>query len=655
MPEIAPESESNPARGAVFVSYAREDSVAVQSIAETLRRHGIEVWFDQNELVGGDAWDAKIRRQIRECTLFLAVISRNTNARLEGYFRREWKLAIDRTQDMADEKAFLLPVVIDEHPPGTTRVPEKFFEVQWITLPDGQGNEVLAARVQALLSGAASGETNAPFAIARPKSPPGETAARQRGAGTAKAGRKTPRYRTWLLPVGLLLVAGGGLAIVEFWPKPARPVPAKVSPGKAATSKTGGGTAKAKTPQAARASEARQLVAKATILWEKWDEATRGDWSLAEELCKRAVELDPADGEAWAVYAQVTVGQYEFYHDSAADDLARERAERAVRLQPTSKTARLALANAYRLNGSTQPEAERLLRHLLTTVPDDKRVLRTLGDTLRDRRKYQEALTFYDRAAALPGGDHLALLAKSYTLELLGRYEEAETAVDQSLAIRKGPAAMLRKVDCLLNFHGDLAAAAKVLARVPTAALLDDRAVSLACQLWLWKRQPDNCLDVLNSVSRDFLQGYYWAGAPKSWLLGKVHQLAGRPAAAEAQWLLALKAIEKARVEKPDSVELIFWKANVLARLGDKIEAEKALDLATQLSATGTGKSGAHVAAIKLLLGHKTEALDLLESKLKTPAAPLLRIELRYEPTFDELRGDPRFEAMITPPAPAEH
>ena len=47
------------------------------------------------------------------------VISANTQARVEGYFRREWNLAAGRTLDMADDQAFLLPVVIDlEHRAG---------------------------------------------------------------------------------------------------------------------------------------------------------------------------------------------------------------------------------------------------------------------------------------------------------------------------------------------------------------------------------------------------------------------------------------------------------------------------------------------------------------------------------------------------------
>ena len=87
---------------AVFLSYAREDTDAARRIADALRAFGVEVWFDQSELRGGDAWDQKIRRQIRECALFMPIISSHTQARHEGYFRREWKQAVERTHDMAE-------------------------------------------------------------------------------------------------------------------------------------------------------------------------------------------------------------------------------------------------------------------------------------------------------------------------------------------------------------------------------------------------------------------------------------------------------------------------------------------------------------------------------------------------------------------------
>jgi TIR domain-containing protein len=81
----------------VFLSYASQDAEAAQHLCEALRNAGVEVWFDQSELRGGDTWDASIRKQIKNCALFIPVISRNTHARDEGYFRLEWRLAVDRS------------------------------------------------------------------------------------------------------------------------------------------------------------------------------------------------------------------------------------------------------------------------------------------------------------------------------------------------------------------------------------------------------------------------------------------------------------------------------------------------------------------------------------------------------------------------------
>jgi len=66
---------------AVFLSYASQDTEAAGRICEALRTAGIEVWFDQSELRGGEAWDRQIRRQIHDCRLFVAIISAHIEAR----------------------------------------------------------------------------------------------------------------------------------------------------------------------------------------------------------------------------------------------------------------------------------------------------------------------------------------------------------------------------------------------------------------------------------------------------------------------------------------------------------------------------------------------------------------------------------------------
>ena len=138
---------------AVFLSYASQDQGAAQRICEALRTAGVEVWFDQSALRGGDVWDQTIRHQIRECAIFIPIISASSQARLEGYFRLEWRLADQRTHLMAKSRPFLLPVCIDDTLESAAEVPESFLAVQWLRLPAGSSLTKLTDRLSVLLAG----------------------------------------------------------------------------------------------------------------------------------------------------------------------------------------------------------------------------------------------------------------------------------------------------------------------------------------------------------------------------------------------------------------------------------------------------------------------------------------------------------------------
>ncbi len=136
----------------VFLSYASQDAKAAKRLCDALCGAGIQVWFDQSELRGGDAWDQKIRQEIRDCALFIPIVSQHTQERLEGYFRHEWNLAIERTHHMAQQKPFLVPVVIDGTRDREAFVPEAFKAVQWTSLPGGETPPAFVERIKRLLS-----------------------------------------------------------------------------------------------------------------------------------------------------------------------------------------------------------------------------------------------------------------------------------------------------------------------------------------------------------------------------------------------------------------------------------------------------------------------------------------------------------------------
>ncbi|MSU50707.1 MAG: TIR domain-containing protein [Opitutus sp.] len=166
------------AKRAVFLSYASLDAEAAKRICVALRAAGIEVWFDQSELVGGDAWDAKIRGQIGDCVLFIPLVSANTQARREGYFRLEWKLADERTHLMAEGTPFILPVTIDASNERGALVPKSFLAVQWTKLPGGETTAAFGERVRSLLSGVSAMEAGKPAQA-------GKTSPVQRDEGVA--------------------------------------------------------------------------------------------------------------------------------------------------------------------------------------------------------------------------------------------------------------------------------------------------------------------------------------------------------------------------------------------------------------------------------------------------------------------------------------
>jgi TolB-like protein/tetratricopeptide (TPR) repeat protein len=256
--------------GAVFLSYASQDTDVAQRICTALRGAGIEVWFDQSELRGGDAWDRQIRQRIHDCRLFIAVISAHTETRDEGYFRREWRLAVERAGDMAEGKAFLIPVVIDDTRERSAAVPDKFHEVHWTRLPSGHATPSFIDRISGILSPqhAASNRHSTDLA--------GDSAATHRPIA-ARRSLPVPV----LIVVGLAVAAAGLLAykLSTRGAQNASPVAAHAAPSGGTT----GSPASGAVPQSI-------VVLPFTDMSEKHDQEYFGD-GMAEEVIDRLAQL----------------------------------------------------------------------------------------------------------------------------------------------------------------------------------------------------------------------------------------------------------------------------------------------------------------------------------------------------------------------------
>ncbi len=452
---------------AVFLSYASQDAEAARRIAEALRAAGVEVWFDQNELVGGDAWDAKIRKQIKECALFVPVISANTQARAEGYFRLEWKLAVDRSHLMADDQPFLLPVVIDGTTDAAARVPDRFREVQWMRIDVKDTPESLASRVSRLLDDEGGGGRA------------------QVGAGGAPASRVqrsrgVPAYVWPLVGLAFALV----FALRPQW-SPSRP---EAAPRAAAPAM----------------SEARQLAMRARALSiDKYNSAP-DDFATAEGLIKRALELEPNDGEIWAVSSLLnfSFNSRGFDRTPARNAAARAQAERALKLAPDSIEALFALGRWQR-DTEDPSVTEATLRRVLERAPKHAGALHTLGFLYDRLERVDEAAALYAREAEIPGSAALAAFTEFLMYFRRARFEEAERAVRKSLAVEPSANAQSGLAMVLLSDKGDAEAAALALANGPATFRNEHRPIWIGSLVHLARRKPEEALRTLERLADD--------------------------------------------------------------------------------------------------------------------------------------------------------
>lgn len=131
LPLAAPRMEA----GAIFVSYASEDREAARNLKAALEGAGLDVWLDERDIPPGTSWDREIQSNLRRCSLFLPLLSRQAARRLEGYFRREWRWALERSQAMDESLPFIQPIVIDDLPSRSSGIPDGFWARQCSRFP----------------------------------------------------------------------------------------------------------------------------------------------------------------------------------------------------------------------------------------------------------------------------------------------------------------------------------------------------------------------------------------------------------------------------------------------------------------------------------------------------------------------------------------
>jgi len=113
----------------IFLSYAHADIGMARRIYEDLKRYGLDVWFDNESLLGGQNWKFEINKAIKQSKCFLAILS-NESINAIGYVQKELKIALDMLDLHPKNKTYILPVRIEECEP----IEERLSELHWINV-----------------------------------------------------------------------------------------------------------------------------------------------------------------------------------------------------------------------------------------------------------------------------------------------------------------------------------------------------------------------------------------------------------------------------------------------------------------------------------------------------------------------------------------
>jgi TolB-like protein/thioredoxin-like negative regulator of GroEL len=592
---------------AVFLSYASQDAQDAQRVSEALRAAGIEVWFDQSELRGGDAWDLKIRQQIRDCALFIPIISAHTTARPEGYFRLEWSIADQRSQMIARNKAFIIPVCVDATPESVPDLPESFQRVHWTRVPGGATPAVFCQRIATLLGAAGPPAAASPtHSQPSPLTPPLASSA-------ASSAPKGPHFSRWLLLAGVLLLLAGVVALRPWRRLAAKPATTAAAEFGSTTGPAAPGAAALLVAQAgvAAAPERSIAVLPFTDMSEKKDQEYFSD-GLSEELIDLLTKVPDL-----RVPARTSSFYFKGQHATIAE-IAK------------------ALGVAYVLEGSVRKAGNtvRVTAQLIRADNGYHLWSQTYDRDLKDVFKVQDEIAgrvVEELKLTLPTAANSSAArtenAAAHNLYLLGRkYEDQPTpesqksaieTFDRAIALDPGYAAAYARVSLSEASLADLTGDRKGLDRASAAA---ERAITLAPDsadgyqaraqlrstfLWDWDGANADYAKALaiDPNNSDALYGF-------STLLATLGRLPE-----------ALAAIDKAIGIDPLVATYYSLRARLLNNSGD---TEAARDAYHQLLSISPEHPHANVdlAIIDMRTGKAEQAL----AELQQPAAPGWRV-----------------------------
>jgi len=393
------------------------------------------------------------------------------------------------------------------------------------------------------------------------------------------------------------------------------------------------------------------------------------DRSEAVDLLNKSVARDPNFFLAYCQLAFVhdLVYQQEIDHSPARLALAKAAIDSAFRLRPDSGEAHLALGWHLYWGSSDYDRARAELALAQLSLPNNPQAFELAGLIDRRQSRWAEATHNLERACELDPQNIPYLIALATTYLRLHDYDQMARVMDRIISIQpdRNKPRIIRagiEIDRRADTRPLRAAIEKALANEPGAAE-DPFVAAYRLHLALCDRDLDAAgsiaaaLPLKQTLDAGFTQG------SRDFSLGVVARLKGDAMAARAAFMKVRADLEEAMRVHPDDMGLLFDLGLIDAALGRKEDAlsegRRAMELVHPVQDPMFGQHTNEsfrirsFAMICAWAGQRELALEQLEAVTKIPGGPSYG-ELRLDPMWDPLRGDPRFEKIVASLAPTK-
>lgn len=389
-----------------------------------------------------------------------------------------------------------------------------------------------------------------------------------------------------------------------------------------------------------------------TFYWRSYQER---DWTLAINMYRKAIDLDPGFAYAYTMLARSHLQLYWFHYDHTKERLsmAKKAIDEAFSIDPDFADAHLALGTYYY---NAHLDYEKALEHLyiaLTANPDNSECLYVIASVYRRKGDFKKALEEY-KNGLIPDPDNSKLLLNTAeTCYLLEQYQEAIELINKALNLSPEFFNVYWvKINIYLKWKGNTKNSREVLseASIIVNPLSKSDLAKSAIDIDIYDGNYIKALEDLNNINFEVFQRqfYYY---PKLLYNAFVYDYLNDYERAEHYYDLSRIMIEDRIKDFPDDSRLYSTLGICYAGLGQKDKAIEA------------GKKGAELlpidkeawrgyyrlmelAHIYVMVGEYQQASEQLDFLLSVPgelSPQLVQLETRWKPLWNL----PAFREMI--------